>query len=197
MLKVALTGNIGSGKTTVSKVFSVLGIHVYNADENGHRFLISDGVNDSLIEAFGKAIMDEKGLPDKVKLASLVFNDADSLKKLNTIIHPLVMNDFDTWTKQYKSCRYIILESAIIFENKLENFFDKVILVTAPEEQRISRVMKREGVTREKVTERIKNQMPEIMKEALSDFIINNDDNTLVIPQVLGIHDKLLLHSQD
>jgi dephospho-CoA kinase len=197
MLKTALTGNIGSGKTTVSKVFAVLGVPVYNADENARIFLLSEGVNKPLAEVFGNDIMDEQGLPDRMKLARLVFNDNDLLKKLNAIIHPIVMNDFGEWAGQYKSHPYVILESAIIFENKLEKLFDRVILITAPEEQRISRVMKREHCSRDQVAERIKNQLPDKMKEMLSDFIINNDDNTLVIPQVLDIHNILSIHIQD
>lgn len=197
MLKTALTGNIGSGKTTVSKVFAVLGVPVYNADENARIFLFSEGMNKPLAEVFGNDIMDKQGLPDRMKLASLVFNDGDLLKKLNAIIHPVVMKDFGEWSGQYESHPYVLLESAIIFENELEKLFDRVILVTAPEEQRISRVMKREQCSRDQVTERIKNQLPEKMKETLSDFIINNDDNTLVIPQVLDIHKILSMHSRD
>ena len=197
MLKVALTGNIGSGKTTVSKAFAVLGVPVYNADENARIFLLSEVVNRTLAEVFGNDIMDEQGIPDRKKLAHLVFNDNDMLKKLNAIIHPVVMKDFYEWTCQYESHPYVILESAIIFENKLEKLFDRIILVTAPEEQRISRVMNREHCSRDQVMERINNQLPQKIKEKLSDFIINNDNNTLVIPQIMNIHHILSTHSQD
>jgi dephospho-CoA kinase len=197
MRRAALTGNIGCGKTTVSKVFAFLGVPVYNADEHARTFLLGENVNASLIIAFGNDIMDEKGLPDRMKLAGMVFNDNAALKKLNAIIHPLVMKDFDEWTKQHESCPYVILESAIIFENKLEKYFDRVIMVSAPEEERIQRVMKRDGVTREKVIERIKNQMPEETKVALSDFVIINDDRILAVPQIMDIHHVLSLRSQN
>jgi len=191
MLKAALTGNIGCGKTTVGRIFEFLGVPVYNADDHARRFLFSDNVGKKLTKTFGKVILDEQGFVDKIKLADLVFNDSQSLGKLNAIIHPLVMNDFSDWARQFESQAYVILESAIIFENKLEDFFDRIILITAPEEERIMRVMKRECVTREKVMERIKNQLPEKYKEGRSAYIINNDNNTLVIPQVLDVHSAL------
>lgn len=191
MLKIALTGNIGSGKTTVSRVFSVLGVPAYNADENARRFLMSPYVNARLSETFGESVMDEKGLPDRAKLASLVFNDEQMLKKLNCIIHPLVMNDFEAWTNEYANMPYVILESAIIFENGLDKLFDQIILVTAPEEQRIKRVEKRDHFTRDQVMERVKNQILEEIKAEMSDFVINNSDDVMVIPQVLEIHSSL------
>ena len=192
MQKVALTGNIGSGKSIISEIFSRLGIPVYNADENARRILFSDQVNSILLATFGQDVMDENGLPDRNKIAGIVFSDAVLLKKLNSIIHPLVMNDFVEWCGSYSEAPFVILESAIIYENGLEKYFDKVILVTAPEELRICRVMERDHVDRDKVMARINNQMPESLKSERADYIINNDENELVVPQVLKIYNQFL-----
>lgn len=192
MQKIALTGNIGSGKTIISEIFSKLGIPVYNADENARRILFSEQVRSTLIDTFGKDIMDESGLLDRNKIADIVFKSPLLLKQLNLIVHPLVMDDFFKWCNDQPNAGIVILESAIIFENGLEIYLDKVILVTAPEELRISRVMKRDGVDRQKVLDRIKNQMPEKQKASKADFIIKNGEKELVIPQVLKVYSKLV-----
>jgi len=159
MQKIALTGNIGSGKTTVSKIFMALRVPVYNADEKARLILFRDDICRLLADTFGPEVLDAKGTPDKVKLATLVFNNDDSLRKLNAIIHPLVISDFENWATQYESNPYVLLESAIVFENKLESVFDSVIVVIAPENQRIDRVATRDNFSTGQILERIKNQM--------------------------------------
>lgn len=192
MQKIALTGNIGSGKTIISEIFSKLGIPAYNADENARRILFSEQVVPVLMNTFGKEIMDESGLPDRTKIADIVFNNPLLLHQLNRIIHPLVMKDFLKWCDVQSNVPFVILESAIIFENGLEKFMDKVILVTAPEELRISRVMIRDGVDRQKVLDRIKNQMPEEQKASKADFIIKNDEKAFVMPRILEVYNQLI-----
>jgi dephospho-CoA kinase len=188
MLKVGLTGNIGSGKSIVSQVFETLGVPVYHSDDKAKYILDEPETRVELQNLFGSAIFDPSGKTDRKKIAEIVFNNSAKLAALNNIIHPSVIKDFQTWILQQQSASYVIMESAILFETGYADLFDKIIVVTAPENIRIDRVMKRDKIKEEEIIKRIQNQMPEADKTAKADFLIVNDNGQLVIPQVLKIH---------
>ena len=191
MIKVGITGGIGSGKTTVAKIFEVLGIAVYYADDAAKRLMIEDIVLKEKIEqVFGKDIYDN-GILNRAKLSSLVFNNPEKLSLLNSIVHPVTIADADKWMQQ-QTTPYVLKEAALIFESGSDKMLDKVIGVFTSAEQRIQRVMQRDNISEEAVKTRMNKQMNENEKMRLCDYVINNDENELVIPQVLKIH-KLLL----
>ena len=185
--KVAVTGGIGSGKTTICKVFETLGVPVYYADTQAKRLMDYDPELKAAIAGyFGNDIYID-GTLDRRKLAEIVFNDKNALAKLNSLVHPVVARDFDCWSAQQTS-RYVIEEAAIVFESGIEHRFDKIILVTAPDDLRIERVCARDNILPETVRQRMKNQWSEEKKIALADYVIHNDSKNMVIPQVLQIH---------
>jgi len=188
MIKVGLTGNIGSGKSTVANIFSLIGVPVYNADKEAGKFLDNKLIAEIIAAIISKDILKKNKKIDKKKLASIIFNDKQKLWSMNAIIHPLVMSDFSQWSDGFGEQKYVINESAVLVETGLYRKFDRIITVTAPEELRIERVMKRDRCDRMKVTERIKNQLAEKEIMNVSDHIIVNNDKTLVLPQLLKIH---------
>lgn len=192
MQKIGLTGNIGSGKTTVAKVFETLGVPVFYSDIEAKKLYSSHNVIVKVIETFGDNILDKNNKIDFKKLAEIVFNSADNLSKLNQIIHPILFDKFQEWASQFPDKPYVIMEAAVIFENNLEKYFDKIIFVTAPQDIRIQRVIERDKVSKEMVLKRIENQWTEEEKTCKSDYIIENYDNHAVIPQILEIHKTLL-----
>jgi dephospho-CoA kinase len=192
MLKAGLTGSIGSGKSIVATVFGKIGIPVYYADHVAKDLLTHENVRKQLRQIFGETIFDAHGVVDRKLLGAIVFYNAPALVKLNDLIHPLVKDDFDMWLKEHSAYPYIIHEAAILFESGFNKYFDKVITVDAPSELCISRVMKRDGVSREDVLSRMQNQMDTVKKAALADFVIWNDEQSLVIPQVMEIHRMLV-----
>ncbi|MFZ4411626.1 MAG: dephospho-CoA kinase [Bacteroidales bacterium] len=192
MLKIGLTGNIGCGKTTVAKVFKVLGIPVYSADYEAKKFLSHADVLNKLHQNFGEGIMTNASV-DRKKLSDLVFADYTSLKFLNQLIHPLIKTDFENWLKLMpKDCPYIILEAAILFETGFDQYVDKSILVSSPKNICIQRVVARDQVTKADVMERMNNQWAEDLKRKLSNYEIVNDEQHLLIPQILEIHSRLI-----
>ncbi|MBN1926224.1 MAG: dephospho-CoA kinase [Prolixibacteraceae bacterium] len=191
MIKVAVTGGIGAGKSFICEIFNKLGIPVFNADHIARQLFDSNQeVRKKVIGLFGEDVYQPNGAINRKKLADLVFDDKIALSKLNDIIHPEVRKEFHEWVKKQKA-PYVIQESAIVFESGIEGNFDKIITVSAPEELRIKRVMQRDGMTREKVLERMKNQKNEKEKIMKSDFIIENDEIKMILPQVINIHNKL------
>lgn len=196
MLKVGLTGGIGSGKSLICKVFEIFGVPVYYADAEAGRLMESDPViRNKIIRKFGREMYTGNQLNRK-KLASLIFHDKNSLNYLNSIVHPVVRRDFDMWSKEIKNCKYLIEEAAILIETGAYKNFDFVLTVSAPEDLRISRVMERDQVSREKVLERMQNQLSEEERNKRADAVIVNDDTKLVIPQVLQIHQRLIRMSE-
>ncbi len=192
MLKIGLTGNIGSGKTTIAMVFKTLGIPIYHADDEAKKLLLLPEIIDKLINKFGNTIL-TNNIIDRKKLAALVFTDADALQCLNQLIHPLIKTDFDQWlTLLPGNYKYIIQEAAILFESGFNDYVDKTILITAPENLRMQRVMQRDGVTSELFMQRASNQWIESRKQMLADYTIINDDTQLVIPQILELHQKFI-----
>ncbi len=187
MIKVAITGNIGSGKSTASKIFNVMGVAVFYADIEARLLYFREDVKQLLKQQFGELIFNNGNEIDTKKLANIIFNDKSKLQTINGIIHPLVFERYQEWQELHKDEIYTLHESAILFENKLEHHYDLIINVTAPPELRISRIMQRDGVERMKVEERIAHQLSEAEKNKKSDFVIVNDGNQLLIPQVLKI----------
>lgn len=193
MLKIGITGNIGGGKTTVSKIFEILGIPVFYADDAAKNVMTTDPVLiEGIKSAFGTASYFEDGILNRKHIAGIVFNDEKELAKLNALVHPAVFRAFDTWVAQAKDVPYVMKEAALLFESDSYKMCDKTIMVTAPLELRIERVMKRDHLTRDEITARNEKQFSEEKKITLADFVIRNDDTELVIPQVLKLHEKFI-----
>jgi len=190
MIKVGLTGNMGSGKSTITEIFKVLGVPVFHADAEAKLLFLEEEVKDELLKAFGQHILKEMGV-DKAKLAALVFSDKKALETLNAIIHPRVRQNLFDWLETKADNPYVIQEAAILFESGFNTFFDKTLLVSCPQNIAIGRVMKRDGIAEEDVKKRIQNQWLEEKKIKLADYVIQNDGSRLVIPEVLKIHDEL------
>ncbi|MEI6174144.1 MAG: dephospho-CoA kinase [Bacteroidota bacterium] len=192
MLKIGLTGNIGSGKTMVSEIFSVLGIPVYNADRESKKFLDDPNVKNAVIKHFGYGILTNNHEVNRRSLASIVFTDEKALLILNSILHPRVKEDFRNWANLQTGKPYVMQEAAIIFESGSGKEYDYVIHVSCPKETAIDRVMKRDNIDGHSVLRRMQFQIEETEKSLLANFIIRNDGSELVIPQVLAIHQQLL-----
>ncbi len=193
MLKVCITGSIGSGKTTVSNIFSKLGISVFKADDEAKKFFNHTEVKEKILTAIGNSVFSSDGEIDKKAMASKIFNNADALKTINSIIHPLVMKKFNKWADEKIQSDYVILESAIIYESSLTHYFNKIISVSAPKDLRLRRVIKRDLVGHEEVYQRMRNQWSDEEKSKKADYIINNDGRQLIIPQIIKIHKDLCL----
>jgi len=191
MLKVAITGNIGTGKTTVCKVFESLGIDVYYADPEARKFYRDKQVIKSVRQLFGNSIFDEQGLLIPSELASLVFNDPIKLRQLNAIIHPLVLEDFLQWADQRKDAKYILYESALLFESGFYRHFDRSIVVTAPLAQAKMRVIMRDDISEHDFESRRSKQMPQEEKIKLADIVLENDEKSPLIPRVIALHQEL------
>jgi len=193
MFKIGLTGNIGSGKTFVASVFDTLGISVFNADQEARKLYEESFVREKLREFFGEGIFTPSQEVDRKALAQIVFKDPVKLARLNELIHPLVREKFAAWSSHRDQEPYTIYEAAILFEGGYYKELDRVILVTAPEEVRIQRVIRRDGVAKEEVLRRMANQWAEERKITLADFVINNDGRQMVIPQVIQVHRQLMM----
>lgn len=191
MLKIGLTGGIGSGKSTVAKVFEVLGIPVYYADERAKELMhTNELLQQQLIFHFGEATY-TNGKLNRKHLSSIVFADKEKLDLLNSLVHPVTIADADEWFRK-KTSPYVIKEAALLFESGATEGLDYVIGVTAPAAIRIKRVMDRDQVTAEEVKKRMANQIEESIKTRLCDFIINNNEQQMILPQVLQLHEELL-----
>jgi len=189
MLKVGITGNIGSGKTTVSRIFEILGVPVFYADDAAKKVMVEDPILiDTLKKEFGRESYFDDGSLNRKYIAGIVFNNETELAKLNAIVHPAVFRAFDNWLAGIKNAPYVMKEAALLFESSSYKMCDKTIMVTAPLELRINRVMQRDNLTRAEVESRNARQFSEEEKIQLADFVIRNDDTELVIPQVLELH---------
>jgi dephospho-CoA kinase len=191
MLKIGITGGIGSGKTTVAKMFALLGVPVYDADAATKRlYTTHDGLRQSLIANFGDSIYTD-GVLNRAALAAIVFNDPDKLELLNSLAHPLTIADAAAWMQQQKTS-YALKEAALLFESGSAAGLDYIIGVDAPLHLRLQRAMHRDDISREEVFIRMKRQIDADMKMKLCDFVIRNNEQELVIPQVIALHTKLL-----
>lgn len=190
---IGITGGIGSGKTTVCRIFETLGIPVYYADERAKWLMMHRlALRKMLRSQFGKQAFTPAGALNRAYIASMVFNDPDKLNLLNESVHPFVFRDSLNWHRQQRHVPYTLKEAALLFESGSYRHLDKVITVTAPLEIRIARVMERDQTSREAVLARIARQQPEELKAAKSDFVIVNDGQQSLIRQVLHIHKQLI-----
>ncbi len=190
MIKIGITGGIGSGKSIVSRLFEMLGIPVYIADAEAKKITSdSSEVKKKLTDLFGENTY-PNGILDKQYLASIIFNNPVALSQTNAIIHPEVRKDFEKWAN-HQHVPVVAMEAAILFEAGFDKDMDKLIVVTAPTDIRIKRVTKRDNISKEKVMERINNQITDEDKIKQSDFQIINDDKIPIIPQICKIVDEI------
>ena len=190
MKRIGLTGNIGSGKTTVASCFEILGVAVFNADKQA-KLLMNKDVNlkQSLIAEFGKDVFLDNELNRKY-LSNLAFNDDLVLKRLNALVHPVVQDAFEKWSIQ-QSGAYVIKEAAILFESNTYQSLDAIICISCPEEIRFKRILKRDDLSEKDIRQRMSHQWAEEKKISLSDYVITNDNSCLVMPQILSVHSAL------
>lgn len=195
MLSVGITGGMGSGKSLICQIFKLLGISIYNSDFHAKRLMEEDEkVKTEIIELFGKESYSDNGFLNRKYIAGKVFNNQSLLTQINEIVHPVVRNDANIWKENLpQKDAYYLKESAILFETGIYKQLDFNILVTAPENIRIERIKKRDGLTEDNIQSRINKQWPENKKLALCDFQIINDGRLFLIPQVLKIH-QILRH---
>jgi dephospho-CoA kinase len=190
MLRIGLTGGIGSGKSTAAQIFEVLGIPVYYADTAAKRLMNEDHeLRSAITKIFGEEAYTNEILNRKY-ISSIVFSDPVKLDKLNAVVHPATKKDGEIWMNKH-STPYAIHEAALIFEAHVSDRLDYVIGVSSPMELRVKRAMERDNVTREEVLKRMNQQLDEEIKMSKCDFLLMNDDQQLLIPQVLELHKKL------
>jgi len=192
MIQVGLTGGIGCGKTYVANLFLKRGIPVYFSDTRAKQLMNSDPkIRCLIMEKFGKSAYNRDEL-NRILIAQRVFNNPEELEWLNQIVHPAVEQDFKQWAVTQIAVPYVIKEAAILIESGVSQSVDFIIVVSAPLEVRIKRVMIRDNVTKDQVLERIQNQMPESEKINQADFVLVNDGIQLVEPQIKLIHNHLI-----
>lgn len=192
--QVGITGGIGSGKSLVCKIFQCLGVPVYDADSHAKALMTTDGILIANIQKeFGHLSYNTDGSVNRNYLGETVFNDPEKLKKLNGLVHPRVKEDYLSWVKDNSHHPYVLKEAALLFEAGSNKELNKIIVVHAPEELRIKRVLSRDAHrTEELVKEIIKNQMSTDEKLSRADFVLYNDESRLLIPQVLELHQKFI-----
>ena len=189
--KLGITGGIGSGKTSVCRVFDVLRIPVFSADREAQEIMEND---DNIILQINSIVgkdLYKNGSLDRMDLAKIIFNDSSLLVKVNSLIHPAVFNQFTKWVL-LQTAPYVIMEAAILFESGAGKYVDSVATVVAPVEQRVKRVIHRNKLSREQVLDRMRNQMDDETRMKLSDYIIHNSENDMIIPTILKIHYEIL-----
>lgn len=191
MMIVGLTGGMGSGKSTVAQMFRDLGVPVYDSDAEAKQLMVNSiELKNAIIALLGENAYADATL-DKGYIAEKVFKDPELLEKLNALVHPAVRTDFKQWAAQQKA-PYVIQETALIFENGIQDFYDRILLVTAPLKLRIKRVMDRDGVTEKQILERIEHQLGDDEKEDQAHFCIQNIDLKTTRETVEELHQKLL-----
>ena len=189
-IKIGITGGIGSGKSIVSRLLTLTGIPVYQTDTEAKRLMLSDtGIREGLTALAGNEVYNEKGL-NKAFLASYIFGHPEHLKQVNAIVHPRVRDDFRLWAGKVRQ-EIVAMESAILLEAGFTNEVDKIVMVYAPSEVRIARAIRRDSATRKEVERRIQSQMDDEKKRGAADFVIVNDGETPLIPQVLSLISSL------
>lgn len=187
MYLVGLTGGIGSGKSTVAKIFNFLGIPVFNADEETKLLYLLDSVKSDVKKHFGKKVFENDEIAFD-RLSKLVFSDQEKLSSLESIVYPLLKKRFTHWIHEHSESSYLVKEAAVMLEKGSYKDLDKIILVTAPAEMRIQRVIHRNGVSREFVLSRMENQWSDEKKKEYCDYVIINDQSNSLIRQVMDIH---------
>lgn len=192
MLKIGITGGMGSGKSIICRIFQMLGAPVYDADSRARLLMDKDEVlREKITLAFGAGAYCSDGTLNRGYLAEAVFPEKEKLEQLNKLVHPAVKKDFEEWAEKQKS-DYVIKEAALLVETGSFKELDKLIVVTAPEKTRIHRILFRDAHRSQKqIQEILQNQFPESEKAKYADYLINNDESQLVFPQVLKIHARL------
>ncbi len=191
-LTVGITGGIGSGKTTVCRFFEILGTPVFEADKAGKRLLDTHPkVKKEMIDLFGEDIYTSDGTINRKKLAGIIFNDQFYLSRVNELVHPAVREEFFRWLKDHHHFPYVVHEAAILFESGFYKLMDFTLLVTAPEKERIKRVMERNQISKKKIKERMSHQFSEKKKARMADVVLLNDNTHLIIPEIIEIDKKL------
>jgi dephospho-CoA kinase len=191
MLKIGITGGIGSGKSTVAKLFEVLGIPVYYADDAARKLMQhNDDLKKQITNLFGEDAY-SNGILNRKLIATTAFENPQKLAQLNAIVHPLTLQDAENWMRK-QTTSYAIKEAALIFESGAQKHLDYIIGVSAPAPLRLQRVMQRDNISREEVLARMNKQVDEVIKMRLCDFVIYNDEQQLVIPQIVQLHQQLL-----
>ncbi|WP_200975734.1 dephospho-CoA kinase [Echinicola sp. 20G] len=193
-LLIGITGGIGAGKSTAAKIFSVLGIPVYSADDRAKWLMAhNETLRKEIQDTFGKEAFLPDGSLNKLYLANEVFSDEQKTKKINSLVHPAVKSDFEFWASK-QNTPYVLKEAALLFETGSYKELNKIINVSAPVKLRVSRVLMRDPQrSEEQINAIIDRQLPDTDKNNLADFIIKNTENQQLIPQVLKIHNELLL----
>lgn len=191
-LQIGITGGIGSGKSLVCKIFKVLGVPAYDADSRAKIVMTTDGILiEQIKKEFGSLSYDASGVLNRHYLSTTVFQDEEKLKRLNALVHPRVAGDYERWVGHQRDVKYVLKEAALLFESGSHQALDKIVVVTAPREVRIKRVLSRDPHrSRADIEQIMNNQMDESEKENRADFIIQNDEQNLVIPQVLELHER-------
>jgi dephospho-CoA kinase len=190
MLRVGLTGGIGSGKSLVARIFSTLGVPVFEADREARRLMHEDAeLRAAIAVRFGADIYGTQGL-DRKRLAVIVFNDTAALAELNALVHPAVRNAFAQWAAQQRA-PYVVMEAAILAESGGHAGMDRIVVVGAQEDLRVRRVMARDGVGEDEVRARMRNQADDARREAIAHHVLHNDERQLLLPQVVALHHRL------
>ena len=189
--RLGVTGGIGSGKTTVCRIFRVLGVPLFVADVVAREMMENDPSLQKEINAIAGRDLYLTGSLDRRELARIIFNSPELLQRVNAAVHPAVLKLFDQWAESSEA-PYVIMESAILFEARADALVDRVLTLSVPVEERIARVMGRNDLSREQVIERIKNQLEDAEREEQSYYVINNSDNEMIIPEILKIHNDML-----
>lgn len=196
MLKIGLTGGIGSGKSFIAEIFRKLNIPVYISDLEAKKLMIKNTqIKEQLISLLGNSTYHENGELNRQFVAEKIFGNNEMVAKINSIVHPVVRADFNQWAEK-QVADYVLQESAILFEIGANKVLDKMILVTAPLELRIKRVMERDHLSMKEINKRMENQWKQEKKIELADFIIDNSEEKMLLPQVLNVHEKILKFAQ-
>ena len=190
-MKLGVTGGIGSGKTSVCRVFTILGIPVFSTDRDAREIMNNDKVIIQGINSIARKDLYHTGDLDRKELAILIFNDNALLEKVNSLVHPIVFDHFNRWEKK-QTAPYVIMEAAILFESGASNLVDKIATIVAPIEERLNRVIHRNSLSREQVLDRMRNQIDDESRIKLSDYVIYNSENDMIIPAILKIHEDIL-----
>ena len=192
-MKLGITGGIGSGKTSVCRVFNVLGIPSFSADPAAKDIMDNDKSIIRRINSIAGRDLYKNGSLNRMELAEIIFNDNSILAKVNSLVHPVVLDQFRKWEMEQEA-PYVIMEAAILFESGASKLVDRIATVIAPIEERVDRVIHRNNLTREQVMERMRNQMDDEARIKLSDYIIHNSENDMIIPAILEIHENILAY---
>jgi dephospho-CoA kinase len=198
MLRIGISGCIGSGKSTVANIFRQLGIPVYVADDRAKWLMTNHAeIRKGLVALFGEQAYLPTGELNRSHISAEAFRNKELLAQLNALVHPVVIHDFDVWSKSQAHTPYVLKEAALMFESDSYLQLNAVITVTSPEELRIHRTMVRSGLSKQEVMARMQNQMSEDEKKSRSQYIVVNDEINALLPQVLQLHEQFKQQSQN